>query len=130
MEILKLSMTKGELNQNQVNNSYNNILKKLNIKRSEKSLDQKITGLKPNDNIIIKSQKMIKSPVQNSGKRLHKTLDQNTKDKYHSPSKIKLENQNSYGEYEQNLKNPATQKHSIKDMMKKRNEDKYVNLEK
>jgi len=61
---------------------------------------------------------------------LHKTLDQNTKDKYHSPSKIKLENQNTYGEYEQNLKNPATQKHSIKDMMKKRNEDKYVNLEK
>ena len=66
---------------------------------------------------------MIKSPEQNSGVRKHKTLDQNTKDKYLSPNKIKLENQNTYGEYEQNLKNPSTQKHSIKDIMRKRNED-------
>ena len=70
-------MTKGELNQDLVNKSYKNILRKLNNQRSEKSFDQKVSQLKPNNEVIIKHTKMIKSPESHdvSPKKMHKTLD-------------------------------------------------------
>lgn len=68
---------------------------------------------------------MIKSPVNSSLGRMNTVGDTDKK------VNVKIENQNNnYGIYEKNLKNPSTQKHSIREIMRKRNEDKYVNLEK
>ena len=105
-----------------VNKSYMTILKKLNIHRTDN--DQRKNKLSERNNeFVIKPNKMIKSPVNNSLGKMN-TLDDN------KPG-VQIDNQNnSYGNYQTNLKNPSTQKHSIREIMRKRNEDKYVNLEK